>query len=164
MRPARHAPRRSAGSSRSASSVSASATGGAASTPTDAAWGAGRSTSTCGARSRSTRKRSAPGEDRLLEMVDALARVAEQPDLAQLEEDRRGRRVDEVVAQRQLEHRAIALRDRDEARLVVTQVVQADPVDGEDLVRRRRELRLGAAPEDHGGDDVARARRVVVEP
>jgi hypothetical protein len=43
---------------------------------------------------------SAPGEDGLLEVVHAFARPAQQPDLAQLEEDRRGRRVDQVVAER----------------------------------------------------------------
>src|SRR3954470_19113270 len=65
--------------------------------------------------------KSAPGEDRLLEVIDALAGPAEQAHLAQLEEDRRGRRVDEVVAQRQLQDGAVALRDRDEPRLAVAQ-------------------------------------------
>src|SRR3989440_6367755 len=39
---------------------------------------------------------SAPSEDGLLEVVNTLAWPAEQAHLAQLEEDRRGRRVDEV--------------------------------------------------------------------
>jgi FAD/FMN-containing dehydrogenase len=106
----------------------------------------------------------APGEDGLLEVVDAFADPPEQPDLAQLEEHGRGGRVDEVVAERQLQHWPVALGDVDEARLAGAQRVEADAVDGEDLVGRGLEMRVGAAPQHDGRDHVARAGGVVVEP
>ena len=91
-----------------------------------------------------TRERSPPGEDRLLQVIDPLADPPEQRDLAELVEDRARRRVDEVVAERQLQDGPVALRDADEARLAVQQRVQADAVDGEDLVGLW--LERGSAP------------------
>src|SRR5919204_7027587 len=90
---------------------------------------------------------SAPGEDGLLEVVDPLAGSAEQADLPQLEEDRCGRRVDEVVAKRQLQDWAVALRYRDEPWLAVSEGVQADAVDRENLVGRRIQLGVFGAPQ-----------------
>ena len=47
--------------------------------------------------------RSAPGEDRLLDVIDPLSRPAEQRDLTKLEEDRSRRSVDQVTAEGHLE-------------------------------------------------------------
>src|ERR1700716_3022756 len=60
------------------------------------------------------RQRSAPGEVRLLEMVDPLANTLERH-AAELVDDRAGGRVDEIFTDRKLHHRAVALGDGDEA-------------------------------------------------
>src|SRR3954454_3982724 len=78
--------------------------------------GHGPSVSTIGT-SRQGSSASLPGEHRLLDVVDSLARVAEQSHLLELVEDRSRRRVDQVVPERHLKHGAVALRDLDEARL-----------------------------------------------
>src|SRR5919204_5815032 len=93
------------------------------------------------------RRLSAPSEDGLLEVVDPLAGSAEQADLAQLEEDRCGRRVDEVVAEGQLQDWAVALRNRDEPWLAVPEGVQANAVDREHLVGRRMQVGILSAPQ-----------------
>ncbi len=78
---------------------------------------------------------SAPGEDGLFEVGDALVDAAVEADPAELHQQRTGRRVDQIATERHLHDRAIALGDRDEPRRVVAgQLVEADAVDGEDLV------------------------------
>ena len=70
--------------------------------------------------------------------IHPLADPAAQRDLSELEEDRAGRRVDEIVAERELEHGTLALRNRDEPRLAVEQRLQADAVCREHLIGVRR--------------------------
>src|ERR1043166_3070013 len=105
-----------------------------------------------------------PGPHRLLEMVHARG-AAVQHDLAELVEHRGGRRVDQRAQQRHLDHRPLALRDRDQDRhLGPVQVVERHPVHARHLVGVERGLRRALAPHDDRRDDEARARRIVVEP
>ena len=92
---------------------------------------------------------SAPGEDRLFQMVDPLAGPAGDRDLPELEEDRTRGRVDEIVPERDLDDGTIALGDRHETRFAVAQRVQPDPVERQDLVPRQagpRALSLHTSP------------------
>src|SRR5262245_13143793 len=71
---------------------------------------------------------STPGEHRLLEARDRIVATFE-GEPAELHQHGARRRVDQVVAERYLHDRSIALRDRDEPRGVVTaQLVQPDAV------------------------------------
>ena len=63
--------------------------------------------------------RSLPGEDRLLEIVDATPEVTVEADPPELQHHRRGRCVEQERAERQLHDRSVALRDVDEPRRVV---------------------------------------------
>jgi hypothetical protein len=107
---------------------------------------------------------SAPGEHGLFKVIDTLIAVAQQRDLTQLKQDRGRGRMQQIVAQRQLQHRTGALRDRDEPRLAVSERVQTDPVHGMYLLRRRPEPRTARRPQHDGRYDVARPRRVVIKP
>ena len=85
-------------------------------------------------------------------------------DLAHLIEHGRRRRVHQRGEQRHLDDGPVALGDRDQARDVgAIEVGERHPMDARDLGGIRDERRARTAPDDHGGDDEARARAVVVE-
>ena len=104
-----------------------------------------------------------PGEHRLFELVDrVMAALQAQP--PQLQQHGTRRRVDEVVAERDLHDRARALRDGDVPRRILPQqLMQPDPVDRHHLVGCGTKVEPSAAPDDHRGDHVAGSGRVVVE-
>src|SRR6185295_12305051 len=64
---------------------------------------------------------SPPCEHGLLQVIDPLTDAATERDLPELVQDRSGRRVDEVIAERHLNYGAVALGDRDETRLAFQQ-------------------------------------------
>src|SRR5512144_879370 len=106
---------------------------------------------------------SAPGPHGLLEVVHARGPSVDDH-LAHLVDDGRGGRVDQGAQQRELDHRAIALRDADQARDVrALEVLERHPEDLGHLGRVRDELAHEAAPHHHRGDDEAGARAVVVQ-
>src|SRR5690606_14116189 len=93
---------------------------------------------------------SAPGEDRLLVTGDALGRALDRHP-PELQEHRPGRRVDEVAADRHLDHRAVGLRDPDEpGRVRPAQLAEAHAVHRGDLVGLGRHRRVGPAPQHDG--------------
>ena len=97
---------------------------------------------------------SSPGEDRLLQVVDAFGSplVRHGPELV---EDRSGGRVDQIGADRELDDGPFALGDADEPRRVgPAELVQTDPVHPGDLVGIRVEHGVGAAPKDKGRDHI----------
>jgi hypothetical protein len=83
-------------------------------------------------------------------VVDPLPGPAEQRDLAELKEDRSGRRVDQIAAEGDLEDRPVALRYLNQPRGTVAQGVQADPIRGEDLLGIGFDDRIAGSPEDDG--------------
>ena len=88
-----------------------------------------------------------PGEEGLLEGVDALVDATLDGNPAELDEHGAGRCVDKVAAQRNLDNRPITLGDADEARRVgPTEFVQPDPIGVFDLSRVGDELDVAAAP------------------
>jgi hypothetical protein len=91
-----------------------------------------------------THRRSLPREYGLLQLVDRImATFQAQP--PQLQEHSTGRRVDEVIPQRNLHDRTWALRDGDEPRRIVAlQLVKADAVNRYHLVGRRTRLEPSA--------------------
>src|SRR5438046_1637761 len=106
---------------------------------------------------------SCPGPDRLLE-VSHPGRAAVHDDLTDLVEHGRGRCVNQRREELDLDDRSVALGDRDQAGDAGSvEIRERHPVDARDLGRIRGERHAGAAPHDHGGDDEAGARAVVVE-
>src|SRR5262245_3038300 len=107
--------------------------------------------------------RSLPRPDRLLEVIDAR-RTAVHDDLAHLIDDGRRRRVDQGPEDGQLDHRPVALRDRDEPRhLRGVEVVERHTVNARHLIRIRAQHHVAVRPDDDRRDHVARACRIVVE-
>ena len=94
--------------------------------------------------------RSGPGEHRLLDPVDPLARPAEKSDLPELEEDRAGGCMNQLAPERQLQHRAIALGNRDEPGLGADEFAKAQPVYPEHFVAGGIQGRVGAAQSTAG--------------
>src|SRR5207253_9315770 len=122
-----------------------------------------RSSPAVASRGREASTLSSPGPDRLLEVGDP-GRAAMDDDLAHLIEHGRRRRVHQRGEQRHLDDGPVALGDRDQARDVgAIEVGERHPMDARDLGGIRDERRARTAPDDHGGDDEARARAVVVE-
>lgn len=74
--------------------------------------------------------------------------------MPQLAEDRTGGCLDELVADGQLQHWAIAPGDRDEPWLGVNEYVKADAGHREHLVGRGFERGVGAAPDHHPSTEV----------
>src|SRR5918996_234283 len=106
---------------------------------------------------------SRPRPYRLLEVSDAGG-AAVHHDLAHLVEHRRRRRVDERGENRQLDHRPVALGNRDQDRnLRPLEVVERHVVHAHDLLGVRRQCGRAPAPHHDGGDHEPRARRIVVE-
>ena len=81
----------------------------------------------------------------MFEFVDRVVPTFQTPP-SQLQQHSAGRRVDEIVAQRDLHDGARAFRDRDEARRIgALQLVQTDPVDRDDLMGCRARFQPPAA-------------------
>src|SRR5439155_4260906 len=104
-----------------------------------------------------------PGEHRLLEVGHARAAPVE-GDLAQLiQEDCRGR-VDVALADRKLDHRAVALGDGEQARHAGrVELPQGDGVRRLHLVVVGHQRPAAGGPRHHRRDEVGRARDVIVE-
>ena len=72
---------------------------------------------------------SAPGEHGLFELVHAFVGAAIECHPAELDEQRSGRGVDQIAAERDLHDRAVTLGDRDEPRRIrPSELMQADPI------------------------------------
>jgi hypothetical protein len=81
-----------------------------------------------------------------------FAGLTTQRDLSELVENRGGRCVDEVVAQRKLKDRLVALGDGEKARFGSQQRLEPDSVDRQHLVRSWDDGWVCGAPENHGSD------------
>src|SRR5947209_5849617 len=110
------------------------------------------------------RNRSAPGEDRLPDVVHPLVGLTAKRDLSELVENRSGRCMDEVVAQRKLKDRLIALGNGEKARVGIQQRVEPDSVDRQHLVRSWDDGWVCRTPENHWSDHESGASGVVVKP
>src|SRR5882672_4284574 len=108
------------------------------------------------------RRRLSPGEDGLLQVVDTGGAAGKH--LPELIDQRRRRRVDSAAIDVQADDVPVALGNGDEFGYVRPHDVgDGNVVHGCHLVRIEAQPRVGSGPNDDWRDEVARARRVVVE-